>query len=175
MLPDTICLIPGSLGTRPSGHQASGKERYGEYMAREDTIRLLRECNAGVKTGTISLERVSALVKNKDLQKLLLDSLKDHEKLGDEAHTLLNSYDTNEKDPHACVRMMCKCKIAMKMKMSPKDGTGAALIHDGCNMGIRSLCKYLNQYPTADQEAKNLTQRLIDLETDLMMKLRPYL
>lgn len=161
-----------------TGHQAVGhqeKKGYGEYMAREDTIRLLRECNAGVKTGTISLERVSALVKNKDLQKLLLNSLKEHEKLGNEAHTLLNSYDTNEKDPHACVRMMCKCKIAMKMKLNPKDGTGAALIHDGCNMGIRSLCKYLNQYPTADQEAKTLTQKLIDLETDLMMNLRPYL
>ena len=148
---------------------------YGAYMAREDTIRLLCECNAGIKTGTISLERVSARIKNKELQKLLQESLKDHQTLGNQAHKLLNSYGSEEKDPHPCVRMMSKCKIAMEMRLSPKDQTGAALIHDGCSMGIRSLCKYLNQYPTADQEARTLAQDLIDLETDLMVSLRPYL
>lgn len=144
-------------------------------MAREDTIRLMRECNAGVKTGSNTLERISALVKDKGLQRVLLNSLKEHEKLGNEAHTLLNHYGSPEKDPHPCVRAMCKCKIAMKMKLCPKDYVGAALIHDGCNMGIRSLCRYLNQYPTADEKSKSLAQRLIQLETDLMLNVRPYL
>ncbi len=144
-------------------------------MAREDTVRLLRECNAGVKMGTNGLEQVSAQVKNKELQKLLQNSLKAHETLGDQTHKLLRSYGDQEKDPHPCARMMSKCKIAMKLRLSPKDETGAALIHDGCNMGIRSLCRYLNQFPTADKAARKLAQDLIDLETDLMIGLRPYL
>ncbi|MBQ7433038.1 MAG: hypothetical protein IJV50_06220 [Lachnospiraceae bacterium] len=144
-------------------------------MAREDTVRLLRECNAGVKTGCNSIERVMKQVKNQKFKMILKDSLQKHKEVGNRANLLLNQDGSEEKDPHPCARLMSKCKIEMKMRMMPGDSTAAALIHDGCNMGIRSICKYLNQYPAADGEAKKLAESLIEIETKLLFELRPYL
>jgi hypothetical protein len=51
----------------------------------------------------------------------------------------------------------------------------ASLITDGCNMGIKSLYRYLNQYPAADDKVKHLTQEIIDTEEKLQQSMRPYL
>ena len=46
---------------------------------------------------------------------------------------------------------------------------------DGCNMGVKSLHKYLNQYKAADETSKDITKRLINLEEDLVLNIREYL
>ena len=46
---------------------------------------------------------------------------------------------------------------------------------DGCDMGIKSLSRYLNQYEAADDKAKAITKKLINLENDLCSGLREYL
>ena len=51
----------------------------------------------------------------------------------------------------------------------------AELMTDGCNMGVKSLSRYLNQYKAADDRAKAITKKLINLETDLCSDLRVYL
>jgi len=42
-------------------------------------------------------------------------------------------------------------------------------------MGIKSLYRYLNQYPAADDKVKHLTQEIIDTEEKLQQSMRPYL
>lgn len=66
-------------------------------------------------------------------------------------------------------------KTNMKMGMKDCDETAADLITDGCNMGIKSLYKYLNQYPEADHKVKDLCNRLISIEDQLRKELRAYL
>ena len=66
-------------------------------------------------------------------------------------------------------------KTNMKMSMNDSDSTVADLLTDGCNMGIKSLYKYLNQYPAADKKAKELCNKLIDIEEELRRDLRAYL
>ena len=63
----------------------------------------------------------------------------------------------------------------MKIGMSNSDATVADLITDGCNMGVKSLNKYLNQYKTANQTAKDICNRLIGIEEELCKELRKYL
>lgn len=46
---------------------------------------------------------------------------------------------------------------------------------DGCNMGVKSLCKYLNQYAAADEKSKDITKRLINLEGQLALDMRKFL
>ena len=53
--------------------------------------------------------------------------------------------------------------------------TVADLITDGCNMGVKSLYKYLNKYPTADKKVKDICQKLIKIEEELCRDLRGYL
>ena len=66
-------------------------------------------------------------------------------------------------------------KTNFKMGMNESDTTVAELITDGCNMGIKSLNKYLNQYKMADEISKKVTEKLIRLEEDLHKDLRIYL
>ena len=46
---------------------------------------------------------------------------------------------------------------------------------DGCNMGVKSLSKYLNKYAAADEKSKDITKKLIALEETLAKDIRGYL
>ena len=66
-------------------------------------------------------------------------------------------------------------KTNMKLVMNESDETIADLITDGCNMGVKSLHKYLNKYEAADEASKDICKRLINLEEDLAIDIREYL
>lgn len=55
------------------------------------------------------------------------------------------------------------------------DTTVADLITDGCNMGVKTLNKYLNQYEAADHTSKDICNRLISIEETLCKDLKQYL
>jgi hypothetical protein len=59
--------------------------------------------------------------------------------------------------------------------MDESDHTIADLMTDGCNMGIKSLRKYLNQYEAASEKAKDIAKRLINLEEKLVTDIKEYL
>lgn len=66
-------------------------------------------------------------------------------------------------------------KTNMKLAMNTSDEIIAELMTDGCNMGVKSLSRYLKQCKAADDRAKAITKKLINLETDLCSDLRVYL
>ena len=136
-------------------------------MIEQDTVRLLRECDAGVKMGVSSIDEVQGYVKDKTLDEYLTRGRRDHEALGHELQTLLDRYRDGGKDPNPMAKGMSWVKTTMTMSWSPTDQSVAALITDGCNMGVKSLNKYLNQYQAADEKSKDITRRLIGLEERL--------
>ena len=66
-------------------------------------------------------------------------------------------------------------KTNVKMAMEGGDATVADLMTDGCNMGVKSLNKYLNQYKAADEKSKDIAKKLINLEHQLTLDLRRFL
>lgn len=144
-------------------------------MENQDTINLLKECDAGTKMGVVSIEDVLDLVKDETLKKLLIESKDHHSKLGNDLHSLLIEYGSDEKDPNLMAKGMSWFKTNMKITMNNSDSTIADLITDGCDMGVKSLHKYMNQYKDADKKAKDICKRLISIEEDLREKLRVYL
>ena len=58
-------------------------------MIEQDTIKLLRECDAGTKMGITSIVEVLAHVKDEDFQKKLTVCKEAHEKLQTEIDRLL--------------------------------------------------------------------------------------
>ena len=67
-------------------------------------------------------------------------------------------------------------KINSKLTFSDdEDSTVASLIIDGCNMGVKSLNKYINQYPTAKCEVCDIAEKLISVENTLANDLKIYL
>ena len=141
----------------------------------DDSIKLLRECNAGVKMGASSIEDVLDHVQSAALLGILKDSHDIHCQLGNKTHELLEKYQDDGKEPAAMAKVMSKFKTELKTMGDDPDHGIADLITDGCNMGIKSLYQYLNEYPAADKEIIHLTKDIISTEEKLLKALRPYL
>ncbi len=144
-------------------------------MIEKDTIRLLRECDAGTKMGISSISDVIDKVKSEDMKKILNNSKLRHEELENEIQNELIRFDDDGKDPPAIASLMSKMKSSVKIGMNEADSTVAELIIDGCNMGVKSLNQYLNDYKAAEEYAKDITKKLINLEERLSVDLRDYL
>ena len=144
-------------------------------MIEQDTVKLLRECDAGVKMGVSSIDDVLGYVHAPELKSLLERCKKEHEELGEEIGKLLNRYQDEGKEPNPIAQKMSWLKTNVKLVMHESDKTIADLMTDGCNMGVKSLNRYLNQYVAADEVSKDITKRLINLEEKLTVDMREYL
>lgn len=145
------------------------------YGMETDTIKLLRECNAGIKMGEDAIKQVLPHVKNKNFSHTLTVSKNSHAALGDEARKLLLENRADTKDAHPIAKAMSSMKICVTMMMKESDKSIANIMTDGCDMGIKSLHKYLNQYKGASEDAKNLAKRIIASEEYLEKEIRNYL
>lgn len=144
-------------------------------MIEPDTIKLLRECDAGIKMGVASIEDVLDYVNNETFRNCLVECKDKHEKLKDEIQILLDEYHDDGKEPNPMAKGMSWMKTNVKLVMNESDETIADLITDGCNMGVKSLNKYLNQYKAADEKSKDITKQLINLEEKLAVDIRCFL
>ncbi len=145
------------------------------FLIEQDTIKLLRECDAGVKMGTGSIDDVLAHVSSDKMAKYLTACRDEHLKLGHEIEAALNRFSDDGKDPNPMAKTMSYLKTEMKLAMEDTDSTVADLMTDGCNMGVKSLNRYLNEYKAADETAKDICKRLINLEERLAIDLRQFL
>ncbi|MCC8015966.1 MAG: PA2169 family four-helix-bundle protein [Clostridiales bacterium] len=144
-------------------------------MPDSDTIKLLRECNSGIKMGVESIEDVLDKVGSNDLKHTLNECMEKHQSLGSETRKILNSYGGSGKEPSLMAKGMSKIKTELKTAVMPGDSTIADLITQGCDMGVKSLNRYLNEYRGAENQAKDLAKRLINLEEQLTTDVAPYL
>jgi len=144
-------------------------------MIEQDTIKLLRECDAGVKMGVSSIEDVLEYAENQKLREYLADCRKAHEDLDKDLQKMLDRYKDEGKEPNPIAKGMSWMKTNMKLAMNESDKTIAELITDGCNMGVKSLSRYLNEYAAADEASKDICKRLISLEEKLAVQMRDFL
>lgn len=141
----------------------------------KDTLKLLKECNAGCKSATNSMEQVQAYVKDSQLRKIIEQYNKEHILIGDECHKILDKAGETEKDPSPMAKTFSWISTEIKMMINDDEKKIADIMVDGCNMGIKALSRYLNEYKEADKESRNLTKKLIRLEQDFMNDLLGYL
>ena len=144
-------------------------------MIEQDTIRLLRECDAGVKMGVSAIDEVMDSAQDETMRSILSRCKKEHEKLKESLQAALDRFGDEGKNPNPMAKVMSTAKTNMELMMKPTDATIADLITDGCNMGVKSLSKYLNEYKAADESAKDVCKKLIALEEQLAKDLRGYL
>lgn len=144
-------------------------------MIQEDTIKLLRECDSGIKMGVASIDEVESYVNNKEFLNLLNVCKHEHDKLKDEIQVLLDKYQDEGKDPNPMAKGMSWIKTNVMLVINESDETIADLMTDGCNMGVKSLNKYLNKYKAADEVSKDITKRLINLEEKLAIDIGKFL
>ena len=144
-------------------------------MIEQDTIKLLRECDAGIKMGVKSIDDVLPYVSSRQLKQMLEECKRRHEKLAEEVEAALDRFQDDGKEPNVMAEAMSWLKTNMKLTLDESDATIADLMTDGCNMGAKSLRRYLNQYEAADEEAKDIAKRLTAMEEQLTEEMRPFL
>lgn len=144
-------------------------------MNENDTVKLLRECDAGVKMGVSAINDVLTNVSSDQFRQCLTDCRNQHEILQTEIKDALNRRGVETKEPTPIARGMSAMKTNVKLAVNDSDATVADLMTDGCNMGVKSLHRYLNQYSNADGESKGIATRLIGLEDNLAKDIRVYL
>ena len=144
-------------------------------MIEQDTIKLLRECDAGIKMGIASIDDVISHVQSKNFSQLLTKCRQEHEQLQNEIQSLLDRFKDEGKNPNPIAKGMSWMKTNMKLSMEDSDATIADLMTDGCNMGVKSLNRYLNQYEAADEVSKDIAKKLINLEEKLAVDIRQFL
>jgi len=144
-------------------------------MIEQDTIKLLRECDAGVKMGIDSIEGVLDNVKSELFRRRLSDCVQQHRQLCTEINAELHRFCDEGKNPNPIAKGMSWMKTNLKLGMDDSDKTIADLMTDGCNMGVKSLSMYLNQYKAADEKSKDIAKKLIALESQLAIDIREFL
>ena len=144
-------------------------------MISPDTIKLLRECDAGIKMGMSSIDEVLPYVQADDMKRILEECRAEHDDIQAEINKLLDKYHDQGKEPNPVVQGMAQMKTSAKLIMNESDKTIAGLMTDGSNMGVKSLSKYLNQYKDADAKAKDITKRLVELEEKLAKNMQQFL
>lgn len=140
-----------------------------------DTIKLLRECDSGIKMGVSAINDVIDDIKSNDFRNLLSGSREQHEKIGSEITALLSEYHDDGKEPNPMAKGMSWMINNVKMTFDGSDNTAADLITDGCNMGAKSLSRYLNQYKSANSKSREITGRLVEIEDRLAEDIRRFL
>ena len=141
----------------------------------DDTKKLLKECNAGCKSATNSIEQVIEFVKDSEFKELLENYNKKHIDIGDKCHELLNNINEDEKDPKIIAKTMAWFSTEIKLMLDNTNAEISDLLIDGCNMGIKSLNKYINSYPSASSNVIDLTKKLIEIEENMREDLYKYL
>lgn len=144
-------------------------------MVKEDTVNLLRECNSGIKMGISAINDVLSRVESADFEDKLKKSRNEHEKLETETQMLLKRYGDEEKEPNMMAKGMSWIKTNVMLGINESDKMVAGLITDGCNMGIKSINGFINDYPDADNEVLQIAHKVIDLENTLLENVKEYL
>ena len=144
-------------------------------MANEDTINLLKECSSGVKMGIDGINSVIEKVDDKKLLFILEKYLKDHEKLEEKIEKELKKFNDDEKEPNPLAKAMSWAKVNMTLIKGEHDKTIADLMTEGCNMGIKSICRYMNEYDSAMESIKGLCYDLVEIEENFSKDLRSFL
>lgn len=144
-------------------------------MTESDTISLLRECDAAIKMGIGAMDEMMDGVQNEMFRTCLVNARAEHIVLKGEIETLLKRYHDDGKEPDKLAKGMAWMKSKAKLSMDHSDKAIADLMTDGCSMGVKSLYKYLNQYPAADEKTKDIAKRLIHIEEKLVSDMRGFL
>lgn len=144
-------------------------------MNDQDTVKLLRECDAGVKMGLSSFDEVLNYVHSDRLKSCISECKSEHEEFAEEMKNLLKSHSEDGKEPNPIAKSMSWLKTNVMLSVNESDTVIADLMTDGCNMGIKALSKYLNEYKNADKSSKDIANRIITSEERLAQDVRQFL
>ena len=125
--------------------------------------------------GVTAINDVMSYVSSGELKGSLNKSMNENRRIMKDLQSQLNRFHDGGKDPNAMLKSMAWLKTNVRLKMNSSDSVVADLITDGCNMGIKSLNRYLNEYKAADERTKDIARDIIGTEERLAYEIRKFL
>ena len=144
-------------------------------MTDSSTIKLLRECDSGIQMGISAINDVMNVAHDPQMRQILSDARAEHENLANHVKTMLVQYGDEGKDPSPVAKGMSWIKTNVMLAVDESDSTVADLITGGCNMGVKSIAKYLNEYEDAGETARGIAKQLMACEEELGKQMQHYL
>ena len=141
----------------------------------KDSVELLKECDAGLEMAISSLRQVKPEAKADNFTNMLDKYYNNHIKIQKDIDEKLVEYHSDGKKANPFAETMSSMKTNFKLMANPTDQEIADLMMDGCNMGIKSVSKYMNQYANANEDIIQLANDIIVLEQNFANELRQYL
>lgn len=141
----------------------------------DDTIKLLKEVDAGCKMAIDSIDRVEGFHMGPDMAHVTECYKQKHQALQQEVTKMLHDYGETGKEPNMMASAMSKTSTQVKMFMREDNHQAAKILMDGCNMGIQSVGEYLNKYKAASSASISVAKSLIKTEEDFMCDLKKFL
>ena len=141
----------------------------------DHTIRLLQECSQGCKMGIQSMNQVNEYVSDAKLKRIINQYKEEHQKLDEETDNLLRWHGKEGKQPEKMATAMSWLSTEMKMMMKDDDKQAAKIMMDGCNMGVQSICGFMNQYSGASKSSMEVAQNLVKTEERFREEMKAFL
>lgn len=141
----------------------------------QDTVELLKECDSGCKMAIDSMEQISKYVSDEKMKTIIKKCNDDHIKMKEDIQRMLDNIGSQGQEPNPIAKVSSWIQSEVKMRLNCDEKQAAHLLTDGCNMGVKTLCEYKNQYKAADEKSVNLCDKLCDIETKMSYDLRPFL
>ena len=141
----------------------------------DHTLKLLQECSQGCKMGIKSMDQVESYVSDSRLNRVIGKYKEEHKRLENEADELLMWHGKESKQPEKMATAMSWISTEMKMMMQDDDKQVAKIMTDGCNMGVKSICGFINQYSGASKSAMKVADDLVKMEEKFRDELKAFL
>ena len=146
-----------------------------EKQLNKDTVSLLQECSSGCKMAMESITQLKDKVSDKQLRQIMDKYYAGHSQLEAECRQILNDVGKPDKEPGMIVTAIANFQSRIKMVMDDDAKKAAEIMTDVCNMGIKSLSGYINEYKNADAKSMAIAEKLRRLEDNMLGDLQPLL
>ena len=141
----------------------------------DHTIALLQECSQGCKMGIKSINQVNEYVSDQGLKRIIEKFRGEHQRIEAEAERLLSMHGKEGKQPEMMATAMSWVSTEMKMMMKDDDRQAAKIMTEGWDMGIRTICGFINRYAGASKSAIGLAKDLVNVEEKFREEMKLYL
>lgn len=139
-----------------------------------DTGKLLKECNSGCKMAIASMDQVNEFLVDPKLKEVVRIYKGKHEKLELESAKMLAEEGVQEKASNVA-QAFSWVTTEMKMMLKTDTHEAAKIMMDGCNMGIQSVSKYLNQFQNASEKSKKMAENIVKVEEEFMKEMEDFM
>ncbi len=125
--------------------------------------------------GVITIDQLIYIVEDEDFKACLSAQLEEYRSIFSEARELLNKNGYDEKGISTCSKIKTYFCIRLQTAKDNTPSHVAEMLILGSDMGILDATKNLKKYQDADEDVRNLMQRLLAFEEDNVQQLKDFL